>query len=130
MTRLEKILLAIDNGFTYNELTGVVKNSRGMPVKKRMNGYIVIGLYVDKKYYNLCAHQFGYYVSKGKIVKFLDHKNGIRHDNWIDNLREVTHQENHYNRTTAKGYYFHKVRKKFIARIVFEGKQIDLGEHD
>ena len=57
----------------------------------------------------------------------IDHINGKKGDNRIDNLRLVTHQENHFNRTTAKGYNWHKPRKKWIARIVVGGKLKYLG---
>ena len=46
----------------------------------------------------------------------VDHINGIKDNNNISNLRLVTHQQNHLNRTTAKGIYKDK-HGKWIAKI-------------
>ena len=59
----------------------------------------------------------------------IDHINRIRDDNRIENLRLVTHQENKFNRN-AKGYRWHKQRKKWEARIQINGKYIHLGYFD
>jgi hypothetical protein len=60
----------------------------------------------------------------------VDHINGIRHDNRIENLRLVTHQQNHFNRTTAKGYGWHKRHRKWCASIMINGKLQHLGLFD
>jgi len=60
-------------------------------------------------------------------TKQIDHINGNKLCNHVDNLRIVSHQENHHNRTTAKGYCFHKRDKKWHARIRVNNKQIHLG---
>ena len=60
----------------------------------------------------------------------VDHINGIRHDNRLENLRLVTHQQNHFNRTTAKGYYWNKPRRKWHAQIQIDGKRQYLGFFD
>jgi len=64
----------------------------------------------------------------------IDHINGIRTDNRIENLRDVTHQENHRNeklRSTNKsgrvGVFLCKERSKWLASITVDGKQISLG---
>ena len=60
----------------------------------------------------------------------IDHINGTRNDNHIENLRLVTHQENHFNQTTAKGYTFNKRNQKFRATITINGKRKHLGYFD
>ena len=50
----------------------------------------------------------------------IDHINGIRHDNRIDNLRLVTSQENSFNRN-CKGYS-QRENGKWRARVRIDGK--------
>ena len=52
------------------------------------------------------------------------HKNGIRHDNRLENLRVVTHQQNSFNRSNVKGYTFEADRGKWKGQIGINGKQI------
>ena len=57
----------------------------------------------------------------------VDHINGVRHDNRIDNLRLATHQQNQHNQTKALGYYWNKQDNKWQAQIQLDGRQIYLG---
>lgn len=61
------------------------------------------------------------------LKKQVDHRNGIRHDNRLENLRLVTCQQNHFNQTTALGYYWHKRANKWQAKIKLDGRTIYLG---
>ena len=54
----------------------------------------------------------------------------IRDDNRILNLRSVTHQQNQWNRTKAKGYYFFKRDKKWKSKIYLNNKEINLGTYN
>ena len=56
-----------------------------------------------------------------------DHKNGMRHDNRLTNLRLVTHQQNQHNRTRALGYHLDKNTGKWQAKIQLNNKRIYLG---
>lgn len=127
MNREDRIKLAIEKGCTYDEVTGKVYGVRGNEIKTKSNGYIVLKVSLDKKYYSLRAHQFAYYYKYGKIVEQIDHKDGDRTNNKISNLREVTHQQNQHNRTKAKGYYYDKVNNKFMAYIGLNNKQKTIG---
>ena len=60
----------------------------------------------------------------------IDHIDGNRKNNNIINLRIVTNQQNHFNRTTAKGYYWNKKNKKWLAQICVDNKHINLGYFD
>jgi hypothetical protein len=124
MTREEKCKLAIEKGFTYDEVTGKIFGMRGNEINRKICGYINIILRDNKKQYNLYGHQFAYYLKYNKIVKCIDHKDGNRSNNRIDNLREVTHQQNSFNKTKTKGYTFHQ--NKFKAQIK-SNKYIHLG---
>jgi hypothetical protein len=53
----------------------------------------------------------------------IDHENHTRDDNSNDNLRVVTNQQNCFNRSGVKGYYWDKKRKKWVAEITVDGKR-------
>jgi hypothetical protein len=57
----------------------------------------------------------------------IDHIDGNRINNNINNLRIVTPHQNHFNVTTAKGYCYNKTRNKWRAIIALNGKQHYLG---
>jgi hypothetical protein len=131
MTRLEKIELAIEKGYTYNPETGQIFNISGKEIICKLYGYIKIALYDNnRKYHTLLAHQLAWYVTYNEIVDQLDHINGIRDDNSIINLRSVTPQQNQQNQTKAKGYYWNKQKQKFLAQIAVNRKKIHLGYFD
>jgi len=60
----------------------------------------------------------------------IDHIDGNRSNNHVDNLRNVSRQENCFNRTTSKGYCFDKTYGKFKAYIKIDGKGKHLGHFD
>jgi hypothetical protein len=124
MERLDKIKLAIEKGITCDPITGKVYGVKGKEIERNIKGYIKIGITKDKKQYNLSAHQFIFYVATGKIVDCIDHINGIKTDNRINNLRSVTNQQNTFN-TKAKG--FHKKGEKYQSEIQIDGKIKYLG---
>lgn len=66
----------------------------------------------------------------------IDHINGVRSDNRIGNLRDVSRKDNMQNQRKAQasnkstgvlGVHFHKAMKKFRASIRFDGKPKHLG---
>ena len=59
----------------------------------------------------------------------VDHIDGDRLNNNINNLRIVNCQQNHFNRTKAKGYYI-MPNNKFKAVICRDYKVINLGLYD
>ncbi|WPF64908.1 HNH endonuclease [Staphylococcus phage MVC_VPHSA2] len=65
------------------------------------------------------VHRIVLGVTDSKIK--VDHKNGNTLDNRKDNLRIVTTSQNGLNRK-AKGVYYNKVNKTWIATIHFNGK--------
>ena len=60
----------------------------------------------------------------------LDHINGDRQDNRIENLRLATKLQNSWNRKNVKGYVYLSSRKKYKAQIRKGGKHINLGHFD
>lgn len=130
MTREEKIKLAIEKGFTYDIDTGKIYGVRGKEVISRIQGYVSIQFTKCGKKYELKGHQFAYYIIHNKIVDYIDHRDGDRTNNKIDNLREVTNQQNCFNRIGTKGYFFDKERNKFLAQIKVNKDKIYLGRFD
>lgn len=126
------------NAYTYNPEDGLFRftTSRGGKYKHDIagsldnTGYIHIMLN-GKKY---LAHILVWlYCFEELPVAELDHINGIKHDNRLDNLREVTRSQNNMNRKVLKSNKLgiKGVRKqangKFTARININGKQKHLG---
>lgn len=123
----------------YEPTTGIFTKlaegrKQGKPVgSKTEKGYLSIE--VDGKWYR--AHRLAWLYVHGEMPKVrIDHENGQRDDNRIDNLRPATTQQNNWNRkglegkaVKAKGVCFHR-SGRFHARITINGNRLDLGTHD
>ena len=59
----------------------------------------------------------------------IDHINGIKNDNRLENLRCVTVQQNQYNRADVKGFTWDKWSGKWKAQITHNYKNIFLGRY-
>lgn len=129
MTREEKCNFAIEKGYSYDPTTGFIKNKKGEIITgKDSDGYITFSVYFDRRNkVMLKGHQFGWYFIHNSFPKCIDHINGIRNDNKLNNLRGITNQENLFNNKEAKGFYFNKRENKFRANIVLNKKSIHLG---
>ena len=128
MTRLEKIECAIERGFTYDPHTGKIYGVKGKEIKNKCNnGYVRLKLWTPHKQYQLKGHQYAWYIVHKEIVEQIDHINGDKSDNRIENLRAVTHQQNQWNQTKAKGYSFYKSMGKYKSQIQVDGVKKHLG---
>jgi hypothetical protein len=70
------------------------------------------------------AHNQDWDIFDSSMNNSIDHINGTESGDYIHNLRLVTHQQNHFNRQNAKGYCWDKKKKKFMAQIFIDGKNI------
>lgn len=98
------------NGYNYIKINGKII------YRQRLLAYCFLGL--------------NDIVGKSGADDCIDHINGNRLDNRVENLRITTHQGNNHNRTKAKGYYWNKQKNKYEAQIVLNGKHIRLGCYD
>jgi hypothetical protein len=118
--------------FEYRDGSLFNKTTRsGRSLKGDMVGFPDVAGYwrvrIEGKTYQL--HRIIWIMHNGDIEKGLvvDHKNGIKDDNRIDNLRPLTRQENSFNNSKAKGYHWSKKDRRWIARICTAGKIKHLG---
>lgn len=100
----------------------------------KKNGYIYIG--IDGILY--LAHRLSWLYTYGYFPEYeIDHKDRIRHHNWIDNIREVSRSCNMRNSGKRKnnksgitGVYFRKDSKKWSAYICVNKKLIHDGSFE
>jgi hypothetical protein len=99
---------------------------------KNILGYIHV--VIDKKCYK--AHRLIYLMHYGCLPRFLDHIDGVRDNNKIENLRPASRKQNNWNSklrkdssTKHKGVCWRKSHNKYYARIKVNKKSIHLGYH-
>lgn len=127
----------------YNHNTGLftwlIKPNRSIRIgdiagTKNPDGYICIGI---NKYVYL-AHRLAWLYDKGYCSENdIDHRDRIKHHNWISNLREGSRTCNMRNRNKQKnnksgitGVCWNRQRKRWQADIQVYGKTIYLGLYD
>jgi hypothetical protein len=96
----------------------------------RRNGYLAGKLDGQQCY----AHRLIWAMHYKEWPEQVDHINGIRDDNRIENLRNVTHGENAKNRRLSSnnrsginGVCWSKASRKWVANISINGARIHLG---
>lgn len=127
-----KSKLAIDLGFKYDEVSGVVTSPTGKSVSsKTVNGYLKLN--IRHKEYNkplsLYAHQFAFYVSKKYVPFMIDHINRDKEDNRIINLRPSNKQINGLNNGKESIFYC-KRSNKFLSIIMINGRNKQFGSYE
>lgn len=90
------------------------------------NGYLRVGLN-KKRYY---AHRIVYKMIHGEEPENIDHINGIRNDNRIENLRSVNRSDNQRNQkirsdnsTGYVGVSYNKMNKTYCCYIYNNGNE-------
>ena len=82
-------------------------------------------------------HRLIFLMHNRYLPQFIDHIDGDRLNNKIDNLREATASQNSHNskvrvnnKSGIKGVYFHKKTGKWAAGIRCKGKHIHIGLYE
>jgi hypothetical protein len=104
---------------------------------KAGTGYYQFSLSAEGKEYKIKVHRLVFYAHNtswdfhdGSTDNSIDHINNDSLDNRIENLRNVSHKQNHFNKPKTKGYWFEiSGNKKWRAEIVVSGKRLYLGRY-
>ena len=120
----------------YNPETGVFVRKTGRFAGNiagaiQTHGYVMFGL-LGKVW---LAHRLAWIYVHGVTPNDIDHKDRVKHNNRISNLRECTNQENQFNRDKPrvntsgyKGVILH--RGRWTARIKISQKVKHIGYYD
>jgi len=124
--------------FNYNPHTGILTNKikrgsngfKGAHVGSNCKEYLVTT--INRKRYKV--HRVIYLFIYGYIPQIVDHKDGNKQNNKIENLRPATPSENQRNKgisrnntSGVKGVTWYKNCKLWRAQIRVNGKRIHLG---
>jgi hypothetical protein len=95
-------------------------------------GYHKVNLSKDGK---MKSHKVHRLVAQAYLENYsedleVDHINGDKLNNKLENLRMVSHQQNMFNQTKAKGYYWRKDIEKWMAYITVNYRKKNLGYFD
>jgi len=139
---MEFVLHGIKFNYEYGNVYQLYEYKKGHEWKerkiKKCHGYYYIQFGVNKKRYSFKLHRVVYWLHNpdwdimDSSIKnnSIDHIDGNQLNNNIENLRLVTHQENHFNQTRSKGYSWDKNKKKWKPQIMLNGKNKYLGYFD
>ena len=102
---------ALSKTIGYYTFVLIRKKYRKLYLVHRVMGYAYLGLDIDDK------------------TQIIDHIDRNRTNNNLINLRIVTQQQNAFNKSNIKGYYWEKERNKYRAQITVNRKKIHLGSY-
>lgn len=127
--------------FGYDPITGALTwkicTSNRAPIgspagSRNASGHIMVTFFGHR----IFAHRIGWFLTYGAWPGEIDHKNRNPSDNRIENLREVTHQQNIINRklqsnnkTGLRGISWDQNRKKWRAAIGINGRTTTIGRY-
>ena len=117
----------VDMVFIYTPTGGLIRRSTNKRGYLRPDGYV----YSRLRGRQYPEHRLVFLLHQGFLPYQVDHINGKRDDNRIENLRSASHAQNCMNRkpmcASKKGCYWQPKRNKWIAQIGFGGKRITIG---
>ena len=122
----ERLVAHLVKNYTYDRERGVVVNRKLNRVVKGSNdgnGYVITRLWLRGQNPAIKLHHIVWALTYGRLPTQIDHINGDKTDNRIENLREVDYSENQLNtvhrwrpnaQTGLPGVY--KDRRSFIIK--------------
>lgn len=116
--------------FTWKVYRSRTAKKGSLAGSKHDKGYIKI--MINRK--NHFAHRLAWIICRGEIKGEIDHINGVRDDNRIENLRDCSSSQNRLNtriseknKSGMKGLYMDKRSGRWVACASIKGKVIHLG---
>ena len=98
MKNEKEVIEHIKKCYTYDAATGEIRNRKGQVVKgSDRGGYRRKSFRIGKHYHAIDLHCMAWALVYGRFPRHIDHIDGNRHNNRIENLREVSDSENQLN---------------------------------
>ena len=135
------------NMLEYNPLNGsltwsIDRRGKGRPFKKgdlaggvdKKSNYHYISFRIDGISKHLSSHRIAWYITYGELPSIIDHIDGDRSNNRIDNLRECNVMQNSFNRDKSynnkagyRGVFKRSDSNRWCAQIKYNGVKYHLG---
>lgn len=130
---LDAFTVDINNGKIY-WLRPRYSSLVGVEAGRVNHGYRFVRFKVDKKFSTFSSHRIIFFIATGLWPEQIDHVNGIKTDNRIENLRITDHRRNQQNRWHQRagslvGTDWLKGKKRWRAQIQINKKRITLGTY-
>jgi hypothetical protein len=100
--QMQELLMRMKKNYTYDAATGRLTSSRygrvGKGARQHGGNYLYVKCRMGKRRIDVYLHHVVWALCKGCFpVEQIDHINGDKHENRIENLREVSGSENNLN---------------------------------
>ena len=130
MTNEKELIECLKSRYTYDAAKGEIRNRKGQVVKGGLvRGYRHTKVCMGNSRCWIYLHHIAWALVYGRFPRQIDHLNGDKTDNRLENLREVNQSENDENRLftwkrgkgkipgvyrSRRGYRFHMSKKEYF----------------